>query len=114
MDSYEDDEDGRPSRGPKHATRVPDDVAEGIHQRLAAMTARRMCNRHQCTATATTPCTHPNHRRDVDSLLSTDEEFPGVLDTLGLSSAWSTVDAAERRLWLKWIGQSGPAEDLAA
>lgn len=102
------------SRKPRHAARMPDDVAEDIRNRLAATTVRRMCNQHQCTATATTPCAHPNHRRDADLLLSTDAAFPGMLDMLGLDAAWNAVNAAEQRAWLRWIRQSGPADDIAA
>ena len=115
LDDYE-NPDATASRRPKHSTRVPDDVGEDIHRRMAALTARRWSNRHECNATATTDCTHPNHRRDNDALLSTDRDWPGILDTLGLDTAYPVVTDAERRTWLKWIGQSGPPEldDLAA
>lgn len=45
--------------------------------RMATMTARRMCNQHDCRATHDSPCEHPDHRRDVDYLRH-------VLDVLGL------------------------------
>lgn len=105
---------GRSTRRPRHATRVPDEVGEDIHRRMATLTARRWCNRHECTEPQGIPCTHPNHRKDADSLLSTDARFPGMLDTLGLDPAYQTVTDAERRTWLRWIGQSGPAEEQAA
>jgi hypothetical protein len=111
---YAEDPSARPVRRPRHATRVPDDVAEDIQRRMATMEARRLSNRHRCDATPTTPCTHPNHRRDADSLLTTDERHPGILDTLGLDSSFPSVTEAEKRTWLKWIGQSGPVEEQAA
>lgn len=113
-DIHLEDAPGRPARKPHHAARVPDEVGEDIHHRLAAMTVRSKCNRHECTPSEQPDCTHPNHRRDADSLLSTDARFPGMLDMLGLDTAYPAVTDAERRTWLKWIGQSGPAEDRAA
>jgi hypothetical protein len=113
LDDYE--ETAVVSRRPRHATRVPDEVGEDIHRRLAAMTVRSKCNRHQCTEPKGEPCTDPNHRRDNDSLLSIDARFPGMLDMLGLDHTYPAVSDTERRTWLTWIGQSGPAEDdLAA
>lgn len=102
------------ARRPRHASRIPDEVGEDIHRRMAAVTARRWCNRHECTEPQGIPCADPNHRKDADSLLSTDARFPGALDMLGLDRAAPGVTDAERRTWLKWIGQSGPAEDSQA
>lgn len=113
IDDFE-DPGVRPARRPRHAARVPDEIGEDIHRRLAALIARSKCNRHACDATATSPCTHPNHRRDADSLLSDDPRFPGALDMLGLERTYQAVTDAERRTWLTWLGQSGPAEEAAA
>jgi len=71
------------------------------------MKVRRLADQHQCQARATGACDHPNHRRDMDLLRE-------MLDALGLDEGYPAYTAAEDRTWLKWIGQSGPAEDLAA
>lgn len=95
------------ARRPRHAAKVSHEVAESIHERLAAMQVRRATDQHQCQARGTGSCDHPNHRRDMAYLHE-------MLDTLGLSHDYPAYTQAEDRTWLKWIGQSGPAEDLAA
>lgn len=114
LDDIYAEDPARTPRRPRHAAQVPDDVADSIRTRLAATKVRRMCNTHDCTGTPASPCQHPNHRRDADRLLSTDKEFPGMLDMLGLSTTWEPVGDDERRTWLTWIGQSGPADTEAA
>jgi hypothetical protein len=114
MDAYgEDAANPAASRRPRHATRVDEAVAQDIQRRMAAMQVRRKCNQedHQCTTPSTGSCEHPNHRRDADLLLSTDREFPGMLDMLGLDNAYPAYDAKEKATWLKWLGQAGPAEN---
>lgn len=115
MDAYgEDAEQTVTARRPRHATRVDEAVALDIQQRMAAMQVRRKCNQedHRCTAPSTGSCEHPNHRRDADLLLSTDGEYPGMLNMLGLDSAYPAYDAKDKVTWLKWLGQAGPPEDL--
>lgn len=80
---------------------------------MAAMFVRRMCNQHQCTMPSTGTCEHPNHRKDNDYLLSTDDKHPGMLDMLGLDPHCRGYTPEEKDAWLKWIGQSGPIEDTA-
>lgn len=92
---------------------IPDEVGQDIHERMAAMAVRRMCLQHACTAAETGVCTHPNHRRDADYLLSTDARYPGMLDMLGLDHEHRPYTDDEARTWLTWIGQSGPIEDAA-
>lgn len=111
-DDYE-DLDTQPSRRPRHAARIPDEVGEDIHQRMAAMMVRRMCNQHQCTQPTTGVCEHPNHRKDNDYLHSVDKEYPGMLDMLGFGHDYQPYTEDEKQTWLKWIGQSGPVEDAA-
>lgn len=110
MDLYDDESSPATPRRPRHATRVDDATGEAIQQSLAAMTVRRKCNQkdHQCTAPRTGSCEHPNHRRDADLLLSTDQRYPGMLDMLGLDHAYPQCSEKDRATWLKWIGQSGP------
>jgi hypothetical protein len=111
MSYDEEDIPAETRRGPRHATRVPDEVGEGIHQRLAAMQLRRLVDKHQhtCTAHTTGSCADPNHRRDMHLMSE-------LLGAVGLSEGYPSYTEAEKRTWLKWIGQSGPAEadDLAA
>lgn len=107
MDFYDDGADAVQTRGPRHATRVPDEVGEGIHHRMAAMRVRYLSDQHGCQAHRAGICHHPNHRRDMDLLQE-------MLAALGLDQTYPAYTAAENRTWLKWIGQSGPAEDLAA
>lgn len=95
------------SRRPRRAARVPDDVAESIQARMAAMRVRHAADQHQCTARATGRCDHPNHRRDMDLLGE-------MLDTIGLSHDYPAYTPDEDRIWLRWVGQSGPAEEQAA
>lgn len=106
VDEY-DDEPQTSARGPRHAARVPLDVAEDIHARLAAMQVRRKTDQHHCTARRDGICAHPNHRRDMHYLTE-------MLDMLGLDHGYPAYTAAENRTWLRWVGQSGPAEDQAA
>lgn len=113
-DLYDENEDLSGRRRPKHANRVPDDVGEDIHRRMAAMMARRLRTQHDCTQARTGSCDHPNHRRDVDSLLSDDTDHPGALILLGLDDVTPGYTEAENRTWLRWIGRSGPAEEQAA
>lgn len=113
MDLYDEtDETSTRPRRPRHATRVDDAVARDIQRRMATVLVRRKCNQsdHRCTAPSTGRCTHPNHRRDADLLLSTDERHPGMLDMLGLDTTYAQYTEGERMTLLKWIGQSGPAE----
>lgn len=114
MDLYDIDGDTTTTqpRRPRHATRVDESTARNIQDRMAAMQVRRLCNQadHRCTAPSTGTCTHPNHRRDADLLLSQDADFPGMLDMLGLDAAYPQYTARERRTWLTWIGQAGPPE----
>lgn len=111
-DEYEDFTSTTPRR-PRHAAQVPDELAEDILRRLAAMRVRRQCNQHRCTAADPADCTDPNHRRDADLLLSTDAHHPGMLDMLGLDTSYPQYTEAERQTWLRWIGNA-PAADQAA
>lgn len=101
------------TRRPRHAAQVPDELAEDILRRLAAMRVRRQCNQHQCTAASPADCADPNHRRDADLLLSTDARHPGMLDMLGLDTAYPEYTEDERKTWLRWIGNT-PAPSRAA
>lgn len=107
MNADDDYDEPRAPRAPRHAAKVPDEVAEDIHQRLAAMAVRRKTDQHHCTAHRDGVCHHPNHRRDMDYLAE-------MLDTLGLGHDYPAYTQAEGRTWLTWIGQSGPAEHRAA
>lgn len=111
LDFYDDfAEPVNKARGPKHAAQVDPERAQKIDRDLAAMTVRRMCNQHrgECTGLG---CTHPNHRLDVDYLLSEDREFPGMLDMLGLPRECPDITEQDRVVWLKWLRQAGPPED---
>lgn len=110
MGFHEDDEDpdqDMTARKPRHAARVPDGIADGIQKRLVAMRARHVANQHGCRARETGTCDDPEHRRDLDLL----GEF---LDAMGLSHDYPAYTQAEERTLLRWIGQSGPPEDIAA
>lgn len=108
MDFY-DDFDGTAKRapGPRHASRVDPDEALEIQHRLAARTVRRICNQHSCSGA---DCTHPNHRKDADYLLSEDEDYPGMLDMLGLPRNYPEITERDRIVYLKWLRQAGPPE----
>jgi len=116
MDLYDNYETLRTKspRRPRHASRVDPAVAADINTRMAAMRVRSWCNTHECTEPSEGVCHHSNHRRDADKLLSQDDDFPGMLDMLGLPREYPACTEAEKRTWLRWIGQSGPGEDLAA
>ncbi len=112
-ESFSDDDDlpSPSSRGAKHAARVDPELARDIERRMAAMTARRKCNQHECTEPSTGSCDHPNHRRDAHYLLSDDDpHHPGVLDMLGLDHDYPAYTPTEKAAWLRWLGQAGPPE----
>lgn len=98
------------ARGPRHGGRVDPVRGEDINQRMAAMRVRSWGNRHACAEPATGECTHPNHRRDAHGLLSTEKDGPGLLDMLGLPHEYPAYTEDEKRMWLRWIGQSGPPD----
>lgn len=114
MDFYNDYDtpQSRPPARPRRAAPIDDDEADDIQRRMAAMKIRRRCNKHECTTPKTGSCDHPNHRRDNDSLLSEDDEYPGVLIILGLDTAYPACTEKEQAAWLKWLGQSGPPAAL--
>lgn len=93
-------------RRPRHASRVPDDIGEDIHRRMAAMRVRHLVDQHDCRQREDGTCTHPNHRRDVDFLHE-------MLDTLGLDHSYPAYTKADEQTWLRWVGH-GPAEEQAA
>jgi len=94
-------------RRPRHASRVPDELAEGIVRRMAAMRVRHQVDQHECHARETGTCEHPNHRRDIDYMRE-------MLGALGLDQQYPAYTDTEQRMLLKWIGNSGPDETLAA
>jgi hypothetical protein len=106
-DEYDDEGEKRTRRGPKHAAKVPDETGEAILQRMAAMQVRRLTDQHHCTARDSGTCADPNHRRDMDYL-------GHMLDMVGLGRDYPSYTPAERRTMLRWIGQSGPADEQAA
>ena len=71
---------------------------------MAAMQVRRLCDQHECTARETGSCDHPNHRRDMHFLLE-------MLSYLGLEAEYPAYTPDDHRLWLRWLGQSGPPEE---
>lgn len=111
MDFHEEDE-GRTSRprSPRHAPQVKPELGADIERRMAAQMVRRICNQHQCTGW---DCTNENHRKDAHFLLSTDKDYPGMLDMLGLPREYPDLTEEDRTVWLTWLGQAGP-EDAAA
>lgn len=112
-DDYDESSEQKPRKF-RHATRVDPDQAADIERRMAAMRVRSMCNQHQCTEPSTGFCDDPNHRKDADYLLSTDGKHPGMLDMLGLDTAYPAYTDKEKATWLRWLGQAGPPEEQAA
>lgn len=90
------------SRRPRHSARVPDDLAEDILHRMAAMRVRHQANQHECRARKTGSCDHPNHRRDLDYMQE-------MLSTLGLAQDYPAYTDAEQQTLLKWLGTSATA-----
>lgn len=103
MDLYDENEELSTRRRPRHAGRIPDDVAEGILRRMATVGVWRKTNQHDCPQR---DCTHLNHRRDA-------EYTREMLDMLGLDRTGASYTEAEQRTLLKWIGQAPPEEQAA-
>jgi hypothetical protein len=105
MELYDEgDEPTRRARGPRHAPRVDPERATRVERRMAAMHVRRLCDQHECTARKTGSCDHPNHERDMHFLRE-------MLSHLGLDAEYPAYSPDDHRLWLRWLGQSGPPEE---
>lgn len=95
------------ARRPRHAAQVPDELADGILRRMAAMRVRHQVDQHGCSARVSGTCDDPNHRRDVDYMRE-------MLSTLGLDESYPAYTDDEKRTLLKWLGTSAAVHDRAA
>lgn len=104
---FPDDNSSQRNSKPRHATRVDPAQGADIEQRMAAMTVRRLSKEHECEVSESGECIHPMHRQKVDLARE-------ILSMLGLPGSDPTYTQAEQRLWLRWVGQSGPPEERDA
>jgi hypothetical protein len=85
--------------GDTHGERQDHNQTVGdVVAKMAAMTARRRCNRHGCTIPTTGVCEHPDARLDADYLRH-------ILDVLGLPGDFQPVTEDDRVNLLSSLAQ---------
>lgn len=93
------------ARGTRRTQRIDPALGESIARRMAAASVRRLCREHECTEPMTGHCDDPMHRQKADYTRE-------MLEMLSLDGERQPYTEKEKQIWLAWLGQAGPPENV--